>query len=162
MQDLFNKKYLMSKASASRALRQETRVGRSEVYAVLNCEDQERRTGPAMGLKHPDWKEEVAFRNISASSDIQVQLQSSSHNEAEDRFHALLALLAHSYPHGYRLHLWQMADSCTGNSLEGGPAWRLYCSWGEWENGRSRRRGNVLNHCRSSGPLFQHGMHRAK
>lgn len=74
VQDLFNKKYLMSKKSASRALRQETRVGRSEVYAVLKCEDQERRTGPAMGLKHPDWKEEVSFRNISASSDIQASL----------------------------------------------------------------------------------------
>ena len=74
MHDIFNKQYLMSKRSASRALRQETRVGRSEVYTVLRCEDQERRTAPVMGLKHPDWKEEVSFRNISASSDIQVSL----------------------------------------------------------------------------------------
>ena len=70
----------MTKKSASRALRQETRVGRSEVYAVLKCEDHERRTGPAMGLKHPDWKEEVSFRNISASSDIQASFDGWSSN----------------------------------------------------------------------------------
>ncbi|DBA93880.1 TPA: hypothetical protein ACH3X3_013925 [Trebouxia sp. C0006] len=50
------------------------RNARSEVYCTLQCESQMKRTSVAMGQAHPVWKEEVTFKSVQITSDLQVSV----------------------------------------------------------------------------------------
>ncbi|KAL3144166.1 hypothetical protein ABBQ32_003950 [Trebouxia sp. C0010 RCD-2024] len=50
------------------------RNARSEVYCTLQCENQVKRTSVAMGQAHPVWKEEVTFKSVQITSDLQVSV----------------------------------------------------------------------------------------
>lgn len=41
---------------------------------VVQCENQVKRTSVAMGQAHPVWKEEVTFKSVQITSDLQVGL----------------------------------------------------------------------------------------
>ena len=45
---------------------------RSDVYCVLRCEGQVKRTALARGHQNPVWKEDIAFKSVQISSDLQV------------------------------------------------------------------------------------------
>ena len=45
---------------------------KGDVYCVLSCEGQVKRTSLAVGHRHPVWEEEVTFRAVQITSDLQV------------------------------------------------------------------------------------------
>lgn len=45
------------------------------VAVCVQCESQVKRTSVAMGQAHPVWKEEVTFKSVQITSDLQVSLQ---------------------------------------------------------------------------------------
>lgn len=45
---------------------------KGNVYCVLACEGQTKRTSLAVGHQQPVWKEEVTFRAVQITSDLQV------------------------------------------------------------------------------------------
>ena len=45
---------------------------RGDVYCVLQCEGQVKRTALAKGHLNPVWKEDIAFKSVRISSDLQV------------------------------------------------------------------------------------------
>lgn len=45
---------------------------RGDVYCVLKCESQIKRTALAKGHQNPVWKEDVAFKSVQISSELQV------------------------------------------------------------------------------------------
>lgn len=59
--------------AASRSLRARVKAARREVYCILNCEQQTKRTSLATGQSHPKWNEEIAFKSVQISSDLQVR-----------------------------------------------------------------------------------------
>ncbi|KAK9808775.1 hypothetical protein WJX72_003363 [[Myrmecia] bisecta] len=50
------------------------RSGRTELYCVLQCQNQVKRTQLASGASHPVWKEEVTFKAVQITSDLQVSV----------------------------------------------------------------------------------------
>ena len=42
------------------------------VCVMVQCENQMKRTSVAMGQAHPVWKEEVTFKSVQITSDLQV------------------------------------------------------------------------------------------
>ena len=42
------------------------------LYAVTQCEDQVKRTQVTGGQQHPVWKEDVTFKSVQITSDLQV------------------------------------------------------------------------------------------
>ena len=50
------------------------KVARAEVCVMVQCESQMKRTSVAMGQAHPVWKEEVTFKSVQITSDLQVNL----------------------------------------------------------------------------------------
>lgn len=45
---------------------------RGAVYCILRCEGQVKRTALARGHHNPVWKEDIAFKSVRISSDLQV------------------------------------------------------------------------------------------
>lgn len=45
---------------------------RGDVYCMLRCEGLVKRTALARGHQHPVWKEDIAFKSVQISSDLQV------------------------------------------------------------------------------------------
>ena len=53
-------------------LKDKLRAKRGDVYCVLKCEGQEKRTALAFGHQNPVWREDIAFKSVRISSDLQV------------------------------------------------------------------------------------------
>ncbi len=47
-------------------------VARAQLCVMVQCENQVKRTSVAMGQAHPVWKEEVTFKSVQITSDLQV------------------------------------------------------------------------------------------
>ena len=50
------------------------KLARAELCLMVQCESQMKRTSVAMGQAHPVWKEEVTFKSVQITSDLQVSL----------------------------------------------------------------------------------------
>lgn len=48
---------------------------KGDVYAILKCEGQVKRTALAKGHQNPMWKEDIAFKSVQITSELQVQLR---------------------------------------------------------------------------------------
>ncbi len=51
------------------------KVTRAKVCVMVQCENQMKRTSVAMGQAHPVWKEEVTFKSVQITSDLQVSFR---------------------------------------------------------------------------------------
>ena len=60
--------------SRTEQLKLRTIGARGDVYCMLRCEGLVKRTALARGHQHPVWKEDVAFKSVQISSDLQVCL----------------------------------------------------------------------------------------
>ena len=49
---------------------------KGDVYAILKCEGQVKRTALAKGHQNPVWKEDIAFKSVQITSELQVQCYS--------------------------------------------------------------------------------------
>ena len=47
---------------------------KGDVYAILKCEGQVKRTALAKGHQNPVWKEDIAFKSVQITSELQVQI----------------------------------------------------------------------------------------
>ena len=47
---------------------------KGDVYAILKCEGQVKRTALAKGHQNPVWKEDIAFKSVQITSELQVHI----------------------------------------------------------------------------------------
>jgi len=70
------RKKLEGQAGASSGAKQLKKLGkmgaRGDVYCILKCEGQVKRTALAKGHQNPVWKEDVAFKSVQISSELLV------------------------------------------------------------------------------------------
>lgn len=77
--------------SRTEQLKRRAMSARGDVYCILRCEGQVKRTALARGHQHPVWKEDIAFKSVQISSDLQVWdpanagLLSMTRDSTEDR-----------------------------------------------------------------------------
>lgn len=51
------------------------KLARAKLCVIMQCENQVKRTSVTMGQAHPVWKEEVTFKSVQITSDLQVSLR---------------------------------------------------------------------------------------
>ena len=71
------RKKLESQATSGRGPEPLKKLGkmsaRGDVYCILKCEGQVKRTALAKGHQNPVWKEDIAFKSVQIGSELQVR-----------------------------------------------------------------------------------------
>ena len=71
-----------AESSQSASLKQKTErrlrksLAKGDVYCTVKCEGLTKRSAVAKGHENPAWKEDMAFKSVQISSELQVKLHS--------------------------------------------------------------------------------------
>ena len=82
-------------ARGTESLKKLGKIGpRGDVYCVLKCEGQVKRTALAKGHQNPMWKEDIAFKSVQITSELQVKLVISFTSKNSWTVHSILSAAA--------------------------------------------------------------------
>lgn len=74
MVESWRKKQDLQASGGAKQLKKLSKMGaRGDVYCILKCEGQIKRTALARGHQNPVWKEDVAFKSVQISSELLVR-----------------------------------------------------------------------------------------